>query len=154
MTAHPKVPTGADRSNSPIHFLNGRFDLKVSSIDTDGAWCAFDTFRTRQGGPPVHIHLAQDEWFFVLDGNFRFRVGDEDFEASPGDSIFGPRGVPHAFRNTTDTARLLILFQPALTMEAFFASELLDPSSREFAELSLAHGMRVVGPPLTSGKGT
>lgn len=143
-----RVRTGGDRFDKPIRFLNGRFDLKVSGRDTGGAWCAFDTFRTRPGGPPRHTHLAQDEWFVVVEGQFRFDVGGENFEANPGDTVFGPRGVPHAFRNVSHSARLMVLFQPALTMEEFFASGMLDPMSPEFAELSRAHGMEVVGPPL------
>jgi quercetin dioxygenase-like cupin family protein len=144
-----KVLAGEDRLGASIRFLNGRFDLKVSARDTGGAWCAFDTFRTQPGGPPRHVHLAQDEWFLVMAGRFRFEVGAETFEAESGDTVFGPRGVPHAFRNITDTARLVVLFQPALTMEEFFSSGMLDPASPEFAELSRAHGMEVVGPPLT-----
>ena len=62
--------------------------------------------------------------------------------------MFGPRRVPHAFRNVTETARMMVTFQPALTMEEFFASQMLDPTSEAFRELSRKHGMDVVGPPL------
>jgi hypothetical protein len=58
------VKAGEDRFLSPARFLNGRFDCKVSGRDTDGALCVIDTFRTRRGGPPLHVHDRQDEWFF------------------------------------------------------------------------------------------
>jgi mannose-6-phosphate isomerase-like protein (cupin superfamily) len=132
----------------PVRFLNGRFDCKISARDTAGALCAFDTIRTRPGGPPLHLHLEQDEWFFVQEGQFQARVGDETRELGPGDSFFGPRGIPHAFTMVSQTGRMLITFQPAGTMEAFFAAELVDPMSEEFRELSRQHGMEVVGPPL------
>lgn len=144
------LSNGKDRNARPLRFLNGQFDLKVSGMDTDGAWCAFDTIRTKPGGPPRHIHAAQDEWFFVLEGRFRFEVGGETYDGGAGDSVFGPRGVPHAFRSISETARLMVLFQPALTMEEFFAAQLLDPLSSEFAALSRTHGMEVVGPPLSA----
>lgn len=142
------VRTGEDRYAAPVRFLNGRFYCKVSAKDTNGALCVYDTYRFKSGGPPLHIHFKQDEWFLVLDGEFKFQVGDETHFLKAGDSIFGPRGVPHAFRNLTETARMMVTFQPAGTMEEFFASEMVDPLSQAFKDLSLQHGMEVVGPPL------
>lgn len=142
------VKAGDDRFEAPVRFLNGRFDCKVSASDTDGALCVFDTYRFKSGGPPLHVHLEQDEWFLVLDGEFKFQVGDQMHHLAAGDSIFGPRRVPHAFRSLTETGRLMITFQPAGTMEAFFAAEMVDPLSEAFRDLSRRHGMEVVGPPL------
>lgn len=138
-----------DRFDKPISFLNGRFSCKVSSSDTAGALCIIDTVRVRRGGPPLHFHYEQDEWFLVQEGKFRFQIGDGTYELGPGDSTFGSRKIPHAFLNLSDSGRLLIAFQPAGMMEAFFAHELLDPRSEEFRELSRRHGMEVVGPPLS-----
>lgn len=149
MTTAPfVVRTDQDRYNRPITFLNGRFDTKVSAADTGGALCVIDTIRLHRGGPPLHFHIDQDELFHVLEGRFRFRVGDGTYELGRGDFIFGPRRLPHAFVNLTETGRLLIAFQPAGTMEAFFGHQLLDPRSEEFRVLSRAHGMEIVGEPL------
>ncbi|MDB5538533.1 MAG: Cupin 2 conserved barrel domain protein [Devosia sp.] len=143
------VRSGEDRAASPLKFLNGRFDCKISAADTDGALCAYDTYRFKPGGPPLHVHFEQDEWFVVLEGEFKFQIGDETRYLKAGDSILGPRRVPHAFRNISETARMLITFQPAGTMEEFFSSGMVDPTSQAFRDLSLAHGMEVVGPPLS-----
>lgn len=137
-----------DRFEAPIRFLNGRMDIKVSGRDTGGAFCAIDTVRFRRGGPPLHLHFDQDELFFVLEGQFQFRVGDNLYELGPGDFLFGPRRVPHAFVNLSETGRLMVTFQPAGAMEAFFAHGLRDPMAEEFRRLSSEHGMEVVGPPL------
>jgi mannose-6-phosphate isomerase-like protein (cupin superfamily) len=137
-----------DRFGRPVTFLNGRFNTKVSGSDTAGALCVIDTVRTGRGGPPLHFHYEQDELFFVQEGKFRFLIGEEQFELGPGDFIFGPRRIPHAFANISETGRLTVAFQPAGAMEAFFAAGLRDPRSDEFRELSRAHGMEVVGPPL------
>ncbi len=142
------VRAGEDRGSAPLKFLNGRFDCKISGADTNGALCAYDTWRFKPGGPPLHKHPDQDEWFLVLEGDFKFQVGDEMFALKPGDSLFAPRGVPHAFRNITETGRLMVTFQPAGAMESFFSSEMVDPTSQAFKDLSLSHGMEVVGPPL------
>jgi mannose-6-phosphate isomerase-like protein (cupin superfamily) len=149
-----KLP-GAVRQNEGIGkrkltFLNGTFLLKVSSDQTAGALCVFDTIRSAPGGPPLHIHHGQDEWFLVSEGSFNFRVGETVHHLGPGDSILGPRGVPHAFRNTSQTGRMLIAFQPAGSMEAFFeeGSSIRPMTATAFAELSARHGMTVIGPPL------
>ena len=40
--------------------------------------------------------------------------GDEVLEATPGELVFKPRGVPHAFWNATDEpARFLEIIAPA-----------------------------------------
>ena len=142
------VRSGEDRFSAPIQFLNGRFDIKVSGRDTGGRLSVIDTVRIAPGGPPVHVHDAQDEVFHVLDGHFRFLIGDQLIEALPGDVLYGPRGVPHAFASVSPTARLVLTFQPALTIEAFFAEGGLDPRSEEFARVSRAHGMELIAPPL------
>ena len=142
------VRSGEDRHSAPLSFLNGRFDCKISAGDTGGALCAYDTFRFKPGGPPLHLHFEQDEWFQVQEGRFRFQIGDQTNELGAGDSILGPRGIPHAFRNLTETARMMVTFIPAGTMEAFFATQMVDPTSEAFRDLSRKHGMEVVGPPL------
>jgi quercetin dioxygenase-like cupin family protein len=47
-------------------------------------------------------------------------VGEDVFRLNAGDSVFGPRNVPHAFANVSDTGRLMIVYQPAGTIEQFF----------------------------------
>ena len=150
-TAHPAifVQRDADRFDRPVHFLNGRFDIKLSTGDCGGKIFVVDTVRSGHGGPPLHYHHEQDEWFLVQEGSFRFQIGEALYELGPGDSILGPKGVPHAFLNLTPAARLLVAFFPAGSMEAFFAHALVDPRSEEFRALSRKHGMEVVGPPLS-----
>ena len=61
-------------------------------------------------GAPLHTHHNEDEYSFVLQGRFGVQLGDDSLEAGPGDLLFKPRGVPHAFWNAGDEpARLLEL---------------------------------------------
>ncbi len=114
----------------------------------------FESTRVKKGGPLLHYHFEQDEWFYILEGEFLFKVGDETFTAKAGDSVFGPRMIPHAFAKTNEeTARMLILFQPAGRMEAHFkaVSEggLAKLSEEEKDKFRQANGFKVVGPALT-----
>ena len=70
---------------------------------------------------PMHTHEREDEYTYVLEGEVGVQVGDEVRVARPGDLVFKPRGVPHAFWNATDTpARALEIISPA-GFERYFA---------------------------------
>lgn len=144
------VAAGEDRFGAPHRFINGRFDCKVSGKDNGGALAIFDTIRTEPGGPGQHYHLDQDEWFLVIEGDFVFKIGGDFYRLKAGDSIFAPRRVPHAFANISPTGRLVIGFQPAGTIEEFFAegAKHLQMTPEIFERFSRAHGMEAVGPPL------
>jgi hypothetical protein len=107
----------------------------------------------KKGGPLLHYHQNQDEWFFVREGEFLFQVGDNNFHlTSGGDSIFAPRKVPHTFANVSEGGVLMIIYQPAGTMEEFFleGSQLLlkNPTSDEWQAFCRVHGIENVGPRL------
>jgi mannose-6-phosphate isomerase-like protein (cupin superfamily) len=143
-----QVSAGDDRFGEELLFLNGRFDCKLSARETNGDLCIYDTMRTEKGGPPLHLHHDQDEWFFVREGEFLFQIGEDNFRLKAGDSIFAPRKVPHAFANVSDTGKLMIVYQPAGTIERFFldGSRLANPSPADMQQLFRANGMEIVGP--------
>ena len=79
---------------------------------------------------PMHTHRHEDEYTYVLDGEIGVQVGDEVRVARPGDLVFKPRGVPHAFWNAGDVpARALEIISPA-GFERYFAemASLLPPN--------------------------
>jgi quercetin dioxygenase-like cupin family protein len=68
----------------------------------------------RAMGSPVHTHTYEDEITYVAEGTVGVLVGDEVYEAGPGDTVRKPRGIPHAFWNAGDTpARLCEIITPA-----------------------------------------
>jgi quercetin dioxygenase-like cupin family protein len=46
--------------------------------------------------PPPHAHTHEDETTFVIEGALEITIGDETRTVDAGESIFKPRGVPHA----------------------------------------------------------
>lgn len=48
----------------------------------------------------AHVHEDQDKLYYLLSGYGEAQVGDETFEASEGDLILAPAGVPHGLKNT------------------------------------------------------
>ena len=92
-----KIAAGVDRFGEELHIMGGQFNLMVSSKDTGGDLCIYNTSRQEKGGPAFHLHHQQDEWFYVIAGEFIVKVGDDVFNLKPGDSAFAPRTTPHAF---------------------------------------------------------
>ncbi len=65
-------------------------------------------------GAPLHTHRREDEYSYVLEGRLGVQLGEETLEAGPGELVFKPRGIPHAFWNAgDDPLRLLELISPA-----------------------------------------
>lgn len=74
---------------------------------------------------PLHRHLREDEYSFVLEGTMGALLGDEVVHAGPGDLVCKPRGQWHTFWNAGDEpCRILELISPA-GFEGFF-DELAD----------------------------
>lgn len=90
-------------------FLNGLVTTKASAAETSGAYALVDTLVSAAGNAPRHLHLDEEEAFFMLDGEIEFDIGEATVLATPGTYALAPRGVPHAFRVLTDTARMLVI---------------------------------------------
>jgi uncharacterized RmlC-like cupin family protein len=93
---------------------------------------------------------------YVLEGQIRLRVGDEEFVAGPGTWVWQPRGVPHTFKVESESARALFVFAPG-GLEGMFeegrvpAGDSAEPPQHEYdveaaAALAKSYGFEVVGP--------
>jgi mannose-6-phosphate isomerase-like protein (cupin superfamily) len=148
------VPAGKDRLGNDARMIWGQFPLatKVSAADTGGAVYVFEHRNMGKGGPPRHVHHHQDEWFYVVQGEFIAEVGEEKFRLHAGDSLFAPRKLPHVWANVGDgPATLLTIASPAGTFETFMygtTENAMLPSEEEIARQFAANEMTVVGPPL------
>jgi quercetin dioxygenase-like cupin family protein len=81
---------------------------------------------------PMHTHEREEEYTHVLEGEVGVQIGEEVLVAGPGDLVFKPRGVPHAFWNASDEpARALEIISPA-GFEGYFAelAPLLPPANQ------------------------
>lgn len=127
-------------------------DIKISSKDTNGDLAVFEQNGfTPKGGPPLHIHLYQDEFFYIVEGEYLFQVGEDKHLMKPGDTIFLPRNVQHAFSQLTEKGKVIVSYMPAGKMEDFFRatdSWTSPPSIAEIEKVFEDHDMKVVGPVL------
>ncbi len=120
---------------------------------------------------PMHTHRYEDEYTYVLEGEIGVQIGEEVLVARPGDLVFKPKEVPHAFWNAADEpARALEIISPA-GFERYFAelASLFPPANQgpldeeavdavrdkyglemdmsSIPMLAERHGLAVVGPP-------
>jgi quercetin dioxygenase-like cupin family protein len=138
-------PGGGETVRNPV---GGIVTFKATGAETAGRLTTFESVIAPGDGPPLHVHAREDEVLYVLEGEFRFRLGDDVHDAPVGTTMFVPPGVPHCFQNAGDTpGRLLIVFTPS-GMEHFFG--LTDGDRAAFEKAAEVVGMQVVGPPLRS----
>ncbi|MDP8967904.1 MAG: quercetin 2,3-dioxygenase [Actinomycetota bacterium] len=97
----------------------GAFTWKATAAETGGAFILIED--RMEGGKvtPFHVHPNEDEAIYVLEGELLVDVEGEQQRVGPGGFFFAPRGVPHAFMVTSDSARVLALQTPG-TGESFY----------------------------------
>ena len=96
-------------------------DIKISGAYTGDNVAVFEQKGlTPNGEPPLHIHPFQDEWFYVIEGEYLFQVGDDKYELKGGDTIFLPRKIQHAFIQLTEIGKMIVSYLPAGKMESFY----------------------------------
>jgi len=113
-------PDGAQRLSGPMGREADVVEILATRERTQGAFGIFRIEITPQSGPPAHIHRGEDEFFYVLKGQFQFKLGDQLVDAPAGSFIFLPRDHLHTFQNIgAETGLLLVGVTPA-GLEYFF----------------------------------
>jgi mannose-6-phosphate isomerase-like protein (cupin superfamily) len=154
------TPSDVSARQDAFWWQSSLMEIKARAEDTGGAFGLLEGSFFHEGyGPPLHVHSREDETMYVLDGEIRFRVGDDEFVAGPGALVWQPRGVPHAFKVASESARVLFIFTPG-GIERMFeeggvpaGSSAEPPQQGEYdveaaAALAKSYGFEVVGPQL------
>jgi len=130
----------------------GHGAVKLSTADTDGVLTALELVMGPGEGPGRHVHRREHELWYVLEGEFRFLLGEELFHQAQGGVAFGPRDVPHTFQNVgAGTGRLLVVTGPAGVEEFFLTYDRCASGHFDAAALEAAAqvaGIEFFGPPL------
>jgi mannose-6-phosphate isomerase-like protein (cupin superfamily) len=79
-----KVPSGQDRLNEPHNIGVSDTTFKVLTDETEGNLFVMEQSNHKKGGPPKHLHYGEEEYFYVIEGNYVVEVGTERFELAPG----------------------------------------------------------------------
>jgi quercetin dioxygenase-like cupin family protein len=142
-----------------FHFLNTLHTAKVTGEQSNGTLTAVEFLAPKNFGPPLHLHDAEDELFYILDGELWLSCGDVEAVQGEGAVVWLPRGLPHTFAVRSETARVLCVTTPS-GFERFVATlgeptqsrtlpepEEIDPG--HVAEVCAQFDIQVLGPPPT-----
>jgi mannose-6-phosphate isomerase-like protein (cupin superfamily) len=147
----------ADGTDARAPSPSGMFDTEVvRSSDSDGRLATY-VFPIGEHHPytgaPLHVHHEQDEWLYILAGEFVAEVGGKCMRLKPGDSLLMPMKVPHRW-SVAQAAHCgaIHLYSPAGLMEMNWAPvardddpKNLDTRKAEFEK----HGLTLLGGPLS-----
>jgi mannose-6-phosphate isomerase-like protein (cupin superfamily) len=149
-----RKPDGTDeRASSP----SGMFDTEVvRSSDSEGRLAVFvfpagDHYPYR--GAPLHVHHEQDEWLYILEGEFVAEVGGKRMRLKPGDSLLMPMKLPHRWSVAQEQhCGAIHLYSPAGLMEMDWSpvAQDTDPKNQEARKAEFEkHGLTLLGGPLS-----
>ncbi|REK18396.1 MAG: cupin domain-containing protein [Actinobacteria bacterium] len=110
-----------------IWFLNTLFTVKAGADQTEGNFTFMEQTCPAGFAPPRHVHFAETEAFYMLDGRVTVCCGDIERVLLPGDFVLLPRGIPHGFQVSEDgPARFIHLTSPG--QFDHFAREIGEPA--------------------------
>lgn len=155
-----KLGYGLDREEGEAFWLLGMLQtIRIGRDDTAGEYGLLEITVPAGIGSPWHVHPEEDEWFYVLEGQMSFYVGDTFLTLPPGSFAFGPRGVPHTFFADAPGVRALAGFQPM--MFEGFVREAGEPAPQrilpppleghpdmaKLIPIAARNGFEILGPP-------
>lgn len=136
-----------------LHLFGDRITILVTGEESHGAFALFEAITPPGGGPPLHRHQGEDEWFFILEGRVAVEVDGERSEGGAASAFFARRGTAHSFRNVGDTPLRMIIAVAPPRLDKFF----LDvanvwrggpPADDVLMPLFTRHGLELLGPPM------
>jgi mannose-6-phosphate isomerase-like protein (cupin superfamily) len=94
--------------------------VRLGGEQTDGAYSVFELSVPPNVGAGLHIDNDWDEFWHVMEGTFAFTLNGEQKEFSAGGFAWGPKGIPHSFKNAGETTGKLVMLTRPSGLEKFF----------------------------------
>lgn len=134
MTEHNSFQqTPANKSSKSLWVVGDLVKFISTGEDTGGQYDLFDAYVPSNVGTTPHIHLQQDEGFYIVEGTVKFQLKDQIITATPGTFVNVPKGQTHAYRNLEDKpARMIIQGIPS------GLDKLIEDTSRPGTDISAA----------------
>ena len=132
----------------PLDFLGCRARVLADAASSGGMLGLVEMDVPAGDRSPLHVHHAEHEGFYVLDGEVTLFLPGEQITLGAGEFFLAPRGVPHAYEVGDRPARWLVTSSPA-HFEAFVrdvaAAGPVDPPA--LGALAAEHQIEILGPP-------
>ena len=141
------LPDGAPRFSGPQGREADITELLATADQTGGALGMFRQTIAPKSGPPTHIHQTEDEFFYIVSGEFKVKLGDRIMSAPAKSVMFVPRGTAHTFQSVgTEPGVLVVGVTPGGFEKMFEERQGVDAETNR--ALMKKHNTEVVGPPL------
>lgn len=142
------LPPGA---GSAIRVSHEVHTLKLRGSQTGGACALLESLIDSGAGTPLHVHGREDEFFYILDGEFEFELAGQVFITAAGSTIYVRRGAAHRFRNRLDTPGRMLTYLVPGGFEEFLEKRSRLPVDRQDDVQSLLplageHSLRLADP--------
>ena len=143
-----------------IWAVGSLFMVKLTVEESGGPLSVMQVAGLPGGATPLHVHHAEAEAFYLLEGEMTYHAGEKVFELRAGSFVYLPKDVPHRFRVRGTTAvRFLAFGTPGgvehLYREVGVPADKLSlpapPTAEEFRRWPAAapkYGLQLLGPPL------
>ena len=103
---------------------------KIPSDQTSGAYSLFEITTLPGEGPPPHVQHWEDEYFYVLEGEYEFLDGGRSIRVGVGSLIYVPRGNLHTHKNVGEgPGRMLVSQTPGGAHERYFEELAENPAA-------------------------
>jgi quercetin dioxygenase-like cupin family protein len=103
----------ADGEGERLWFAGGGvFTMKATAEETDGAFVLLEDRMAQGKTTPLHSHPHLDETLIVLEGEILVYAEGTEHRIGPRGVSVAPRGFPHAFMVTSESALILSLQTP------------------------------------------
>jgi mannose-6-phosphate isomerase-like protein (cupin superfamily) len=154
------MATQTTTAAEPRWFIANKARIHLEAADTGGVFDLVEAEGRAGDMPPLHVHRDADETFVVVEGQLSIHLPDGAVVLGPGGSCFAPRGVPHAYRVESGTARWFAIGSPPGFADFVRAasdpaeSDGFPPVDREpdierIGAAAAAQGIELLGPPGT-----
>jgi 2-polyprenyl-6-methoxyphenol hydroxylase-like FAD-dependent oxidoreductase/quercetin dioxygenase-like cupin family protein len=147
------LPPGGGKT---LQVLGNPWIIKAATDQTGGTIAALEGSFQPGSGAPAHLHHSHEETFYVLSGEFLFRLDSQSQVVSAGTFVFVPRGIPHGFENVgTSPGTILGIMTPA-GFERFF-EELAQlppgpPDPTKLHDILAKHDQEIVDLPVSPAR--
>jgi len=145
-----------------LWFFDTLVNFQTSHEDGSDGTSVMESLARRGDSPPYHVHHTEDEVFHLIEGELVLFVDGKAMRVRAGETHLAPKGIPHTYRVVSERARWLVVTtngdferfvravsRPATTAELPAPSGPPTPEQQQaLGELSLRHGIELIGPPL------
>ena len=89
------IPPQTSKTGKTFHVVGDILNVLLDGADTAGAFALFNVTVPPGGGPPLHVHHREDEFFYILEGEAEFMVAGQRSRVGAGTLGIGPKDIPH-----------------------------------------------------------